>query len=215
MVYIIIKYVAKCLIPIRYNIVIKNGDKLHEMKGPLIVSSNHTSSLDPILIGLILDSPVYFMAKKELFRTKIGAWFFTAMNAISIDRNAYMLIRPIRKVLTLLERKEVVGIFPEGKRVKKDRKGKPKNGVAFFALKARVPVLPIGLIINDKRRLLRRKVTVIIGEPIDLSDCPFKNSYSQISEYIMEVSHTLINREQLSGKYRTNLEPNWQIDKKV
>jgi 1-acyl-sn-glycerol-3-phosphate acyltransferase len=214
MVYKIIKYVAKCLIPLKYNIVIKNGDKLHEMKGPLIVSSNHTSSLDPIFIGLILDSPVYFMAKKELFRTKIGAWFFTAMKAISIDRNAYMLIRPIRKILTLLERKEVVGIFPEGKRVKKDRKGKPKNGVAFFALKARVPVLPVGLVISNKRRLLRRKVTVVIGEPLDLSDFSF-NSYSQVAEYIMEASRTLINQEQMAGNYKSSVESYWQMDKKV
>ncbi|UTR14733.1 1-acyl-sn-glycerol-3-phosphate acyltransferase [Salipaludibacillus sp. LMS25] len=212
MVYKTIKYLAKWLIPLKYNIVIKNKENLHEIKGPLIISSNHTSSLDPILIGLIFDKPVHFMAKKELFKTKIGRWFFTSMNAISIDRYAHMLIRPVRKVFTLLEREKVIGVFPEGKRVKKERKGKLKNGVAFFALKANVPVLPIGILINNKRQLVRRKVTIVIGDTLDVSDFS-SNSYREVAKYIMEESYTLINREKLASNYKQSMASNWQMIK--
>src|ERR1700712_1942172 len=49
--------------------------------GPMIIAANHRSFLDPFVIGTILRRPVYFVAKEELFRKPLTAWFLNSLGA--------------------------------------------------------------------------------------------------------------------------------------
>lgn len=40
-------------------------------KGPVIICSNHTSNLDPPVVGMTASRTIHFMAKEELFSGKI------------------------------------------------------------------------------------------------------------------------------------------------
>ena len=40
-------------------------------EGPIIVAAKHVSIWDPIVVALVLDRPVHFMAKAELFNYAI------------------------------------------------------------------------------------------------------------------------------------------------
>ena len=55
-------------------------------EGPVIYCSNHRSFLDPFVIGMISRRPIYYVAKSELFRYGIVAWFLSALGAFPVNR---------------------------------------------------------------------------------------------------------------------------------
>src|SRR3954462_15058035 len=78
--------------------------------GPCIIAANHRSFLDPFIIGTLIRRPVYFVAKKELFRNRLQAWFLNSLGAFPIDRgNADQ--DAMSAAREILERGDVVVIF--------------------------------------------------------------------------------------------------------
>jgi glycerol-3-phosphate dehydrogenase (NAD(P)+) len=49
--------------------------------GPAIIVANHRSFLDPFIVGLTARRPVYYVAKQELFRNRLFAWFISSLGA--------------------------------------------------------------------------------------------------------------------------------------
>ena len=54
--------------------------------GPVIFASNHRSFLDPFVIATIARRPMYYVAKEELFRHRVTAWFLNALGAFPVRR---------------------------------------------------------------------------------------------------------------------------------
>lgn len=130
--------------------------------GGLIIAANHSSSWDPILLGCALKREVYYMGKEELFNQPLSSWFYTNVHAFPVKRGAPDR-KAIRKAIDILQQGLVLGIFPEGTRVENGQEVEPQSGVALLALKARVPVVPVGL--KGSRYGLPQ---VLIGKPIQL-----------------------------------------------
>ncbi|MEI8332929.1 MAG: 1-acyl-sn-glycerol-3-phosphate acyltransferase, partial [Chloroflexota bacterium] len=40
-------------------------------QGPAIVITNHKANLDPVIVGMICERPLRYMAKKELFKNPV------------------------------------------------------------------------------------------------------------------------------------------------
>jgi glycerol-3-phosphate dehydrogenase (NAD(P)+) len=55
-------------------------------EGPVIFASNHRSFLDPFVIGTMARRPLYYMAKKELFKNRFISWWLSSLGAFPIDR---------------------------------------------------------------------------------------------------------------------------------
>lgn len=49
--------------------------------GPVILAPNHVSYLDPVVAGVSIRRRVHFMAKKELFRSRLAAWLLRGLQA--------------------------------------------------------------------------------------------------------------------------------------
>jgi len=119
----------------------------HIPSGGAIIAGNHVSYLDPILLWCGRTRPIHFMAKAQLFDMPVLKWLLPRFWALpvhqeSADRTA------IAKATELLEAGELVGIFPEGTRVRHggaDALGAARGGVAFIAMRADVPVVPVGI----------------------------------------------------------------------
>ncbi|MBQ2662179.1 MAG: 1-acyl-sn-glycerol-3-phosphate acyltransferase [Clostridia bacterium] len=161
MIYIIIRYTLFPLIWLVLHPIVHRRKHLF-FKGKGIIISNHLSLLDPVLVALITPRPVHFMAKSELFKTKIGNAFFRAFLAFPVQRKSADL-SSLKNALKLLDEKKVFGIFPEGKRSLTGEMGKFEKGASLLALKSKAPVIPV--YIHPKFHRLFPKMYV--GEPIN------------------------------------------------
>ena len=118
-------------------------------KGAFIVAANHASYMDHLIIaGYIishLNKKVHFLAKKEHFDNIFKKAWHTYAGAIPLDRKKGGKEALIWAVKSLKQGK-IIAIHPEGTRSLTGKLQKAKTGVAKLALKAKVPVIPIGLI---------------------------------------------------------------------
>ena len=111
--------------------------------GPLIVVANHQSNFDPPLLGASLPRRIWFLAKDTLFHRSIANWFLRSYGAFPLNREGVDM-RAFRWALGQLHRGEVLVVFPEGTRSRGSLQ-KALPGVTQLALKADVPLLPVGI----------------------------------------------------------------------
>src|ERR1700747_2680165 len=122
-------------------------------EGPVILASNHRSFFDPFIIGTMTRRPAYYVAKKELFEyNRLLSWLLNALGAFPVDRG-HGDQQTIETAEQILNRGEIVLMFPEGTRTRPGSLGKPKRGVGRLALETGAPVVPIAIIgTEDIRR---------------------------------------------------------------
>jgi 1-acyl-sn-glycerol-3-phosphate acyltransferase len=121
-----------------------HGIKNVPSKGPIILTSNHASYLDPLLISSGVGRPVAYMAKQELFKVPVLQQLIKLYGAYPVKRS--MADRQsIRSAINALNQGWAVGIFLEGTRTVDARIHNPKLGAALIASMAQVPLLPVSL----------------------------------------------------------------------
>ena len=116
----------------------------HVPDGGVILASNHRSFLDPFAIGCCIGRPIYFVAKRELFRNPLLGWLLNCLGAFPVRRGESDE-EMMATALALLERGQAVVIFPEGTRIRTGTLARPKRGVGRLALQSGMPVVPIAV----------------------------------------------------------------------
>ena len=146
--------------------------------GGVILASNHLSFIDSFAIPIASPRPVSFLAKADYWTgTGVGGsirrGFFTASEAIPVDRHSSRAAQEsLDLALDVLRAGRAFGIYPEGTRSRDGRLYRGRTGVAFLALTAGVPVVPVGLVGTDRVQPVGAKiptlakVRVAFGTPI-------------------------------------------------
>jgi 1-acyl-sn-glycerol-3-phosphate acyltransferase len=146
--------------------------------GPVIIASNHLSFIDSLVIPTLAPRRVRLLAKAEYFTGGgISGWFtrtvFTALGAHPVERETHRAAQAaLDTALKVLEADEAFGLYPEGTRSKDGRLARGKTGVAWLALTADCPVVPVAIEGTDRvqpvgaRWPRPRRVAVTFGKPM-------------------------------------------------
>ncbi len=136
-------------------------------EGGFVVCANHCSNRDPFFLAIACKHRYFhFMAKTELFKWKPLAAIVRSLGGFPVDRGNSDL-GAVRTSLKLIADGHGLAIFPQGTRVKDNRRTPMLEGVSMIALRANAPVIPA--YIGGPYRLFR-KTQVTFGKPVDLSD---------------------------------------------
>jgi 1-acyl-sn-glycerol-3-phosphate acyltransferase len=112
------------------------------VKGGALLASNHQSYLDPVLVGLAVKRPVYFLARQELFdANRIFGWLLTQVHAIPLERRGFDSTG-LRKAIEVLRQGGLLVVFPEGTRTPNGKRGDIKKGISLLGTRANVPFIP-------------------------------------------------------------------------
>ena len=158
-----------------------------------MVSANHCSFLDPVLILCIFwKRRVHSLATKDLYRNKLLSFIFTKMHCIRVDKQNFSL-NSFHEVTRQLKKGNVVSIFPEGEVTVGAKDIKTfKTGVILMANSAGVPIVPVYLV--PPGRWYQRRVA-LVGDPIDVrSICgvmPTMDDIDRAGEYVRQKEEEL------------------------
>jgi 1-acyl-sn-glycerol-3-phosphate acyltransferase len=147
-------------------------------EGPFILASNHLSFIDSMAIPLMSPRRVGYLAKSEYFTTPgLGGWFtrtvFTALGALPVHRETHRAAQEaLDTAMTVLNAGGGFGVYPEGTRSRDGRLARGKTGVAWLALTADCPVVPVAILGTDRiqpigsRSIHPHRFSVIFGQPL-------------------------------------------------
>jgi 1-acyl-sn-glycerol-3-phosphate acyltransferase len=141
----------------------------------VIVAPNHRSLIDIPVAAAVTKRKVWFMAKEELFKSKISGGLIRRLGGFPVRRGRPDRT-PLLRALELLGTGEIVGIFPEGTRTPMARFTELEEGFAYVALKSGAPIVPVAIsgteaVFPPGKKLPRLvKIRVAIGEPFRLGE---------------------------------------------
>ena len=162
MIYYLVKFLLTPFFWLLFWPNVKNFNRLF-FRGAGIIISNHFSLSDPIRLAFVVPRPMHFMAKQELFDSKIKRFFLTQLLAFPVYRKQADMLS-LKQAMIVLEKKHIFGIFPEGRRSITGELDSFEKGAAFLALRCNAPISPVYV---DPYFKKRRKLRMIVGEPID------------------------------------------------
>lgn len=141
----------------------KNFDKV---EGAVVICNHYAVPDTLIPASKLYKKELHVLAKAEAFKSKIGNWFLRKVGAIPVHRGEAD-ITAFKEVLKVLKQNKKLALYPEGTRNKKgtEEMGEFKQGAARFAIKAKVPVLPM---MYYKMHKLFSRNYLYIGEPVYL-----------------------------------------------
>lgn len=156
-----------------------------------LICPNHSNTLEPLWIYTKTDN-LWIMAKAELFKYKLVGFLFRKCNVFPIRRGEKD-VKSIMHAINIFKEgdKRKLLIFPEGKRIKKDKeRGVAKVGAAYIAYKANVPIVPVYLTKNAK---LFSKVYVIYGEPMYITKeiAKDREKLDEFSKKVLDEAYSL------------------------
>jgi 1-acyl-sn-glycerol-3-phosphate acyltransferase len=142
-------------------------DRLNSDTGRLIIC-NHFRILDVAYISSLQKEQIHFIGKSELFKSKIGKWFFTKVGVVPVNRDKTDALAIIKGIKLLKEGKKI-SIFPEGTRNKTTDKEllEIKGGAGIFAIKSKCPIQPVMML---KKPRYFKTTYLMVGEPFELSE---------------------------------------------
>lgn len=150
-----------------------SGERNVPRSGGVIYCPNHISDIDPATIFVTIPRRAWFIGKEELFKIPVLGWFFHHFHAFPIKRDSADRAA-LRRAEACLRRGEPILIFPEGRCALDGKLQRIQPGAALLAVRAGVPIIPIGLEHTNEvlpygklvPRFSQHPVMVTFGPPI-------------------------------------------------
>ena len=111
-------------------------------QGPAILMINHINFTDPFVVLNALPRNIIPMAKVEVYNYPIVGIFPRIYGVIPVQREEFDR-RAVQGALEVLRAGEIILVAPEAHRGPQLRQG--KEGVAYLATRANVPIVPVAI----------------------------------------------------------------------
>ena len=176
------------------------------LKGAAIISFNHQSFFDFLCFASIAPRNIHFLSAEKFFEHRLWRILMLSTGQIRVNRNEndkHLLYEEVEKHAA---KGKLIGIFPEGTRSPhKEEMLKAFTGIAYFALKHHIPIIPVGIkgtydvmAKNHKRPHLKKIVEINIGQAMYFNGHHDKHDDKEICTFVTELVMKEI--EKLSGK---------------
>jgi len=160
-------------------------------EGPVILAVNHLHLSDPAAVMPAIPRMVVTLAAEKWENNRIVGALLRGAGVIfvqrgEVDRHA------LRSCLRVLAEGRVLAVAPEGTRSKTGAMQRAKPGIAYLAVRADAPILPVAIVGTEqfgRCKGLRRPICqVIIGQPFRLphgDDKPTTEQLQELADLIM------------------------------
>lgn len=186
-------------------------------QGPVILASNHQAYSDTVFLPGQVQRSVHFLGKSDIFSggspvNRLVAAVMRGLRVMPVDRSGGSAsISAIGAGLAVLERGEVLGIYPEGTRSPDGRLYRGKTGVARFALATGAPIIPVAMrgafeAQRGRRFFPRRRprIHAVVGEPVDVETITAAMQGAEEAKILRAVTDAVMDRiHVLSGQERS------------
>ena len=188
----LLRWLIRFVINLIARVEIQGSENIPKEAG-YVIATNHLGRLDVALLFYALDGDFILTIAEKYEHHWLFGPIGSAMNGIWLDRfNAD--VGAIREVLTRMRAGGILVIAPEGTRSKTETMAEGKPGVAYLALKAGVPIVPVGLAGTEDRVVLdrlkhfkRSEIKIIVGPPFNLPPIQRKNREADLKQYTDEI----------------------------
>ena len=169
------------------------GRKNLPKKEGYVLTCNHYSNLDVVILDVALGKKIRYLGKKELFKNKFVGWYIKKLGGYPVDRDNPD-IGAFKFGVNALKNNKILGIFPEGTR----NKGADdadlqdlKSGAITFASKTGTKIVP--MMIYRRARFWRRNY-IVIGKPIEVvAENPKRLTHEETEENAKRLKETMTN----------------------
>lgn len=168
MFYVIFRFIFWIVFRLGFRVKVENRS-IFPRRGPFILASNHCSNIDPILLGITCPRLLAFLAKQELFNSRIFAFFLRRVGVIPLRRGKTDVFA-VRSALAILRHDKPLVIFPQGRR--DAAIDTAFNGVGFLYRMTGVPIIAAKITGSDVvlpkgAKWLKRAPLQVSFQPVD------------------------------------------------
>ena len=174
--------------------------------GAALLALNHQSFFDFICFSAVAPRNVHFLAAEKFFESRMWRPLMILTGQIKVERDSADKFFVHMSVKKHLQKKTLVGIFPEGTRSPhSDKMLKVFNGAAKYALEHKVPIIPVGIkgtyeimSKHDFRPKFKKIVEINIGQPLHFHQYHGNHEDKNVCAHVM--GQVVREIEVLSGK---------------
>ena len=191
------KYIIRGLIRFIFNLIARvevNGYENLPKDTSFVIATNHLGFVDVPIAFYAIDRWDMFVVIGEKWRdVGLFRWVGKHFNFIFIDRfNSD--IKALRKIISLMEKNNILVIAPEGTRSRTGALIEAKPGVSYLATKLNRPIVPVAItgtedknLFGNLKRLRRSRITLTAGQPFSLPPLPRENRDEVLKRYTDEI----------------------------
>jgi 1-acyl-sn-glycerol-3-phosphate acyltransferase len=162
-------------------------------EGGFVIATNHLGRLDVALLFYALEGDFILPVAEKYEHHWLFGPIGNAMGGIWLDRfNAD--VRSIREILARMKAGGILVIAPEGTRSKTEAMAEGKSGVAYLAMKAEVPIVPIALagtedrvVVNRLKHLKKSEIKIVVGPSFGLPLIKGRDRDAALKQYTDEI----------------------------
>jgi 1-acyl-sn-glycerol-3-phosphate acyltransferase len=165
-----VRLIATPLLRLCFRFQVEGRENIPDGPGNYIVIGNHLNWLDEFAILLLfpVEPRLHFLADPTILVTRKVQWWIirTTGGYVPVVRERHGDKALFHHVDRCLELGGAIAIFPEGNYGPKEGELLPfKKGFAHFAIKAKVPVVPVALS-GTKDLWFRKRIRVVVGKAL-------------------------------------------------